>query len=115
MKLIVNKPIRGYVNRGTDDEKEYLYASPGDKLEIVFNNTITDESGNVSGHYVCTPENEPIETIIEEHLNFVVFPSQVFTLLDEKTKKQKDTSIEDSNINTEDDPFNTLLSDDDED
>lgn len=111
MQLLIKKPVRGYVNRGTDEERSILHASPGQKVSVVFNNTDLDKEGNLVGHYMCVPRGEHLETIIEERLYFPVFPSQVSLVIEEKNKEEK----EDTDKTTEeDDPFSTLLSDDDE-
>lgn len=112
MKLIVNKPIRGYVNRGTEEEKVLIHANPGDKLEVVFDNTENKESKTI-GHYICVPLKTSTKTIVEENLNFVVFPSQVFSVIEEKGKPSGNGTTyyyPDPNNDEVDDPFSTLLS-----
>ncbi len=117
MKLIIDKPVKGIRNRGKPDEQTILYASPGDKLNVVFNNTENKE-GKITGHYVCVPQKEHVEDIIKQRLQFIVFPSQVFTIIDgEKTTSRRRGFTYyrlDEKNRIEHDPFSTLLSGDED-
>lgn len=113
MKLLIKKPIRGYVNRGTAEEISFLHAGPGQKVDVIFNNTHLNKEGNLVGHYRCTLRNEDTFTIIDEKLDFVVFPSQVSFVIDEYEREEKENDT-DKTTDIEDDPFSTLLSEDDE-
>lgn len=90
MKLLLSREIRGYQNRGKENESSVIYASKGNIVRVILNNTHLDEGGNLTGHYICTLMNEDTFTIIDEKLTFIVFPSQVLTTLH---KKERETEI----------------------
>jgi len=116
MKLVVDKPILGYINRGMENERILTHASPGDKVDVVFDNTQKQE-GKTVGHYICVPQGTSSEEIIEEHLDFIVFPSQVFSVIEskrERSERNDDYYYTDHFKKDEDDPFSTLLSEDDD-
>ena len=114
MKLLINKPVRGYVNRGKEKEFSILYAGPEQKVDVIFNNTKIDKEGNLTGHYICTHIGEDSFTVVDESLYFAVFPSQVALIIEENNEEEENNNDNTNKTTIEDDPFSTLLSEDDE-
>ena len=118
MKLIVSKPIKGFINMGKENEKSFFHVSPGQKLEVIFDNTQVN-NGKITGHYICVHPGTSSVDMLEEGLLIVVFPSQVLYVIEERTRESRRGNrlhyyIDSDNTKEEDDPFSTLVSGDDE-
>jgi hypothetical protein len=69
MKLQLIKQIVGIRDRGLPTEHRHIYADIGDRVHVIFDNTIDASTLDLfitNGHYICEKNDQ----------HFVVFPSQ---------------------------------------
>jgi len=80
MKVLLTKQIVGIRDRGLPTEHKQVYAEPGDKVHVLFDNTIEDDTQGLIGHFVCEKNDQ----------DFVVFPSQFNLIIKERENARDD-------------------------
>jgi hypothetical protein len=76
MRLLLTKQIVGIRDRGLPTESKRVFADPGDRVKVLFNNTKDSPSGPI-GHYVCEYNGQ----------DFIIFNSQFDLMFNEKELK----------------------------
>lgn len=85
MKLQLTKQIVGIRDRGMPNESRIIYAEKGDRVHVLFDNTLESDTAGIIGHYVCENNDQ----------YFVVFPSQYDLTIRERGEYEQITTEDD--------------------